>query len=50
MNDVTGATGAVVFTLLLCKYPSIDAVYEYSVPWLVYFCERAANGDGSNLL
>ena len=29
MNDVTD----VICTLLLCKYPSIDAVYEYSVPW-----------------
>ena len=31
MNDVTD----VICTLLLCKYPSIDAVYEYSVPWTV---------------
>ena len=30
MNDVTD----VICTLLLCKYPSIDAVYEYSVPCL----------------
>ena len=29
MNDVTD----VICTLLLCKYPSIDAVYECSVPW-----------------
>ena len=30
MNDVID----VICTLLLCKYPSIDAVYEYSVPWI----------------
>ena len=29
LNDVTD----VICTLLFCKYPSIDAVYEYSVPW-----------------
>ena len=28
MNDVSD----VICTLLLCKYPSIDAVYEYTVP------------------
>ena len=32
MNDVTD----VICTLLLCKYPSIDAVYEYSVPCVSY--------------
>ena len=29
MNDVSD----VICTLLLCKYPSIDAVYEYTVSW-----------------
>ena len=32
MNDVTD----VICTLLLCKYPSIDAVYEYFVPCVEY--------------
>ena len=30
MNDVT-------CSLLLCKYASIDAVYECTVPWCVFF-------------
>ena len=30
MSDVID----VICTLLLRKYPSIDAVYEYSVPWV----------------
>ena len=43
MNDVSD----VICTLLLCKYPSIDAVYEYTVPCLV--CLKKYVNDVSKL-